>query len=93
MIDAPTPGGEPTLPAQRAFVVQWHATADLARGRVSGRVEHVVSGRATHFGHLEDLLAFMAGLLADPAPAIPAERDGVVTADGSAWPTTQSSNQ
>ena len=58
-------GGAPALPAQRAFVVQLHAAADLAQGRVSGRVEHVVSGQAAHFCTLDGLLAFMARVLAD----------------------------
>ena len=35
-----------------------------------GRVEHVVSGQATHFGTLEELLAFMARVLAE-GPARP----------------------
>ena len=56
-------GGEPALPAQRAFVVQWHAAADLAQGRVSGRVEHAVSGRSIHFCALDGLLVFMAQVM------------------------------
>jgi hypothetical protein len=51
------------LPVQRAFVVQWAATADVAGGRLQGRVEHVVSGQATHFHTLAELLAFMARVL------------------------------
>ena len=60
----------PGLPAHRAFVVQFHGEADIERGRVMGRVEHVASGRATHFGTLEQLLAFMAQVLTDD-PARP----------------------
>lgn len=45
------------LSVHRTFVVQLHAgTTD---GRYSGRVEHVVSGRALQFSSLEDLLEFM----------------------------------
>ena len=51
------------LPAQRAFLVQVHAEAEVAQGRLAGRVEHVVSGQATHFTSLEALLAFMARVL------------------------------
>jgi hypothetical protein len=51
------------LPAKRAFLVQVHATAEVAQGRLAGRVEHVVSGRATHFASSEELLAFMARVL------------------------------
>jgi hypothetical protein len=51
------------LPAQRAFLVQVHAEAEVAQGRLAGRVEHVVSGQATHFASLEELLAFLALVL------------------------------
>jgi len=59
------PPGEPVhpLPAQRAFLVQVHAEAEVAQGRLAGRVEHVVSGQATHFASLAELLAFMARVL------------------------------
>lgn len=53
-----------SLPAARAFVVQLHTLADVTQGRVMGRVEHVVSGQAAHFHTLEELLAFMARVLA-----------------------------
>jgi hypothetical protein len=45
------------LPAQQAFVVQLRATADVAQGCLEGRVEHVVSGQATQFHTLAELLA------------------------------------
>ena len=59
------PPAEPAhpLPAPRAFLVQVHARAEVARGRLAGRVEHVVSGQATHFASPEELLAFMARVL------------------------------
>ena len=56
------------LPGERAFVVQLAATAEVAPGRLEGRVEHVVSGQATHFHSLEDLLAFMARVLRQRRP-------------------------
>ena len=46
-----------------AFVVQFRAETELERGRWAGRVEHVVSGQATHFASLEELVAFMARVL------------------------------
>ena len=52
------------LPAQRAFVVQLHATAAVAQGQLTGRVEHVVSGQAAHFHTLDEMLTFMARVLA-----------------------------
>ena len=48
----------------RAFVVQLHATAVVAQEQLSGRVEHVLSGQAAHFQTLDELLAFMARVLA-----------------------------
>jgi hypothetical protein len=47
----------------RAFVVQLQATAVVAQGQLSGRVEHVLSGQAAHFQTLDELLAFMARVL------------------------------
>lgn len=54
-----------SLSVHRAFVVEFHAEADLQAGRVIGRVEHVVSGRATSFQSQEMLLAFMAQVLCE----------------------------
>ena len=53
----------PTLPAERAFVVQLRADADLARGVVRGRLEHLVSGTAALFESVEQLLAGMQDAL------------------------------
>ena len=60
----------PALPAERAFVVQFRATAVGKPGSSLGRVEHVVSGQATHFHTLDELLAFMVRVLTtlDAAP-------------------------
>jgi hypothetical protein len=66
-------GDAPAYPAQRAFVVQLHATADLAQGQVVGRVEHVLSGQATRFVTLDALLAFMVRVVAAVDQAPPAE--------------------
>ena len=63
------PGGHRPLSVHRAFVVQLRAEADVAQGRVMGRVEHVVSGQATHFHAVEELLAFMARVLHEAGPA------------------------
>jgi hypothetical protein len=52
-----------SLSVHRAFVVEFDTDADLQAGRVIGRVEHVVSGRATSFQSQEMLLAFMAQVL------------------------------
>jgi len=52
------------LSPYRAFVVQFRAETDVEQGRYTGRVEHVVSGQATRFTSLEELLAFIARVLA-----------------------------
>jgi hypothetical protein len=52
------------LSVTRAFVVQFDTDTDPARWHFAGRVEHVVSGKATPFHSLEALLAFVAQLLA-----------------------------
>lgn len=52
-------GEKPSLPVQRAFVVQFRAEADVERGCFEERVEHVVTGQATRFHSLDELLAFL----------------------------------
>jgi hypothetical protein len=51
------------LSVHRAFVIQLSVDADVDAGRVSGRVEHVVSGQAMYFTSLEAVLAFIATIL------------------------------
>ncbi len=60
----PQAENESPLSPYRAFVVQFRAETKVARGRYAGRVEHVVSGQATHFASLEELLAFIGRVLA-----------------------------
>jgi hypothetical protein len=65
---------QPTLPLQRAFVVQVHADAKVAQGEVWGRAEHIVSGQATHFQSLEELVHFIVRVLheaGEDAPSCP----------------------
>ena len=59
----PDPTADRPLPVQRAFVVQLHATAAVAQGQLSGRVEHVLSGQVAHFHTLDELLAFIARVI------------------------------
>jgi hypothetical protein len=54
---------QPSLPSGRAFIVQLHAEADIAKGLFIGRVEHIVSYQATHFDSLEALATFMTRVL------------------------------
>jgi len=52
------------LSVHRAFVVHFRTNSDVTHGRVARRVEHVASGQAAPFASLEELLAFIAGVLA-----------------------------
>jgi hypothetical protein len=56
---------QPSLPTNRAFVVQFRAQPPGTPIAWDGRVEHVVSGQVTHFRSLEALLAFMVRVLTD----------------------------
>lgn len=56
--------GQAPLSVHHAFVVHFRVNSDVAQGRLAGRVEHVVSGQATHFSSLEELLAFITRVLA-----------------------------
>ena len=47
-----------------AFVVHFRLSTNVTQRRIEGRVEHVVSGQSTHFDSLEELLAFVARVLA-----------------------------
>ena len=67
----PDSSAESELPVERAFVVQLHATAAVAQGQLSGRVEHVSSGQSAHFHSQDELLAFIARVLAALKTAAP----------------------
>ena len=53
----------PPLSPEGAFVVHFRAGSGPAR--FAGRVEHMPSARATHFGSVEELLAFITRVLAE----------------------------
>ncbi len=57
------PHHEPSLPTNRAFVVQFRAQTDATQLHCAGRVEHVVSGQATHFASWEQLIKFIERVL------------------------------
>ena len=54
---------QPSLPTNRAFLVQFRLQATEASRAYAGRVEHVVSGEGSRFQSLEELLAFMIRVL------------------------------
>ena len=55
----------PALPTDHAFVVQFRPQTDVTRPYCEGRVEHLVSGQATHFASWEHLRAFIDQVLRD----------------------------
>lgn len=56
-------GAEAELGRRSAFVVQFRQATALEAGTISGRVEHVVSGRVAHFGSLDELMTFVRRVL------------------------------
>jgi hypothetical protein len=62
------PKNKPSLPSNRAFVVQLRWDADVEHGDFRGRVEHIVSMQATRFESFEELRAFIVRMIvAQPA--------------------------
>jgi hypothetical protein len=61
----------PTYAPAQAFVVQFGRETALDTGRMAGRVEHVVSGKAARFQSLDELLAFMREVLHEVASTSP----------------------
>ena len=51
--------------SKAAFVVQFRETTDVEAGRVEGKVEHIASFKASRFQSLDELLAFVARILAE----------------------------
>ena len=56
---------QPTLPSNRAFVVQFRAQPSGAPPSWAGRVEHLVSHQVARFQSLDELLAFMTRVLTE----------------------------
>jgi hypothetical protein len=63
-------------PSSRTFVVQYNAEADPDGGRLSGRVEHVRSGRRERFASQQEMLEFVAGVLGEENETPEQEREG-----------------
>jgi hypothetical protein len=64
--DQRDPSAEKRLSPQAAFVVQFVSGSRLDGGTVDGRVEHVASGRSARFDSVDQLLRFLAEVLAHP---------------------------
>jgi hypothetical protein len=62
--------------SRAAFVIQWRPETDIEAGRFEGRVEHIASYQAVRFHSLEELLTFVARVLAEIRdPEQPARED------------------
>jgi hypothetical protein len=55
----------PSLPTNRAFVVQFRAQPTDTALSWEGRVEHLTSGQVSRFHSPEELLAFLARVLTE----------------------------
>jgi hypothetical protein len=58
------PKNKPSLPSDRAFVVQLRWDAAVEQKDFRGRVEHLNSMQAAHFESVEELLAFIVRVVA-----------------------------
>lgn len=50
--------------SKAAFVVQFRETTDIEAGRLDGKIEHISSYQSVRFHSVEELLAFVARVLA-----------------------------
>jgi hypothetical protein len=62
----------PALPYAKAFVVQFGAETDARLANVTGRIEHLQTGRRSRFASVDDLLACIMAMLA----GVDASHDG-----------------
>ena len=60
----------PAFAPALAFVVQFRRGTELDTGCMTGRVEHVVSGKAARFQSVDDLLVFMTEVLREVASSL-----------------------
>jgi len=58
------PKNKPSLPSDRAFVVQLRWDAAVEQEDFRGRVEHLNSMQAAHFESVEELVAFISCVVA-----------------------------
>jgi hypothetical protein len=56
---------QPSLPTNRAFVVQFRTRTTATWPSYEGRVEHLESGQVARSHSLEELLAFMIRMLSE----------------------------
>jgi hypothetical protein len=57
--------------SEAAFVIQFREGTDIEARRLEGRVEHIASYRAARFHSVDEMLAFIARVLAEIRDADP----------------------
>jgi hypothetical protein len=50
--------------SKAAFVIQFRESTDIEAGRVEGKIEHISSYQSVRFQSVEELLTFVARVLA-----------------------------
>jgi hypothetical protein len=50
--------------SKAAFVIQFRESTDVEAGRVEGKIEHISSYQSARFQSVEELMAFVARVLA-----------------------------
>ena len=50
--------------SKAAFVIQFRESTDIEAGRVEGKIEHISSYQSARFQSVEELMAFVARVLA-----------------------------
>jgi hypothetical protein len=50
--------------SKAAFVIQFRESTDIDAGRLEGKIEHISSYQSARFQSVEELLAFVARVLA-----------------------------
>ena len=61
----------PSHPSAGCYVLKLHRDARPAQGRLSGRLEHIVSGDCTDFASSDELLAWLVRHAAAALPVAP----------------------
>jgi hypothetical protein len=65
--DSPVPhrtDSPSALPYAKAFIVQFGEETDARLGNVTGRIEHLQTGRRSRFASIDELLASVMAMLA-----------------------------
>ena len=68
-VETPPPRGTP-LPAKFTFVIQFGADAETSP-QLTGRIEHVISGRQRRFANIEEMVAALAGMIGSAGKTTP----------------------